>query len=256
MAALDVELLEALSDNYVCLVVDPATGTSGVVDPAEADLVLRALEERDRKLDWILNTHHHADHTAGNLEVKRATGAKIAGPAADAHRIEGLDVELVEGENFVFGSHDVRILETPGHTSGHIAFFFADAKVLFCGDTLFALGCGRLFEGTPAQMWHSLEKFASMPDETLVYCGHEYTLSNARFALTVDPDNKALGARAAEIEQARASGRPTIPTTLGLERRTNPFLRPHDPGIRRHLGMEDAGDADVFAEIRARKDRF
>ena len=256
MAKLKVELLPALSDNYIYLLLDTETGTSGVVDPAEAAPVLEALSTRGRGLDWILNTHHHADHTAGNAEVKAKTGAKIAGPKADAHRIAGLDVLLSEGDCFSFGSHKADIYETPGHTSGHISLHFAGAGVLFSGDTLFALGCGRIFEGTPAQMWASLSKYAHMPDDTVVYCGHEYTQSNARFALSVDPDNMALRVRATAIDAARASARPTIPTTLGEERATNPFLRPSDPAIRQHLAMQDADNTQVFAEIRRRKDHF
>ena len=255
MARLEVERIP-VGDNYVWLLHEPGTGATGVVDPVTASPVLARLRAHGWSLDWILTTHHHADHTGGNLELKRATGCRIAGPKKDAARVPGLDLGLVEGDTFSLGDARARIIETPGHTSGHISFWFEDAKALFCADTLFSLGCGRLFEGTPAQMWHSLQKLAALPDDTVVYCGHEYTLSNARFALTVDPANPALKARAEEVERLRAGGQPTVPSTLGAEREANPFLRPGDPAIRQTLGMEGASDVDVFAEIRRRKDRF
>jgi hydroxyacylglutathione hydrolase len=255
MARLEVERIP-VGDNYVWLLHEPGTGATGVVDPATASPVLARLRAHGWSLDWILTTHHHADHTGGNLELKRATGCRIAGPKKDAARVPGLDLGLVEGDTFSLGDARARIIETPGHTSGHISFWFEDAKALFCADTLFSLGCGRLFEGTPAQMWGSLQKLAALPDDAVVYCGHEYTLANARFALTVDPANPALRARAEEVEQLRAEGQPTVPSTLGAERAANPFLRPDDPAIRQTLGMEGASDVDVFAEIRRRKDRF
>ncbi len=256
MTKLTVEIIPVLSDNYVYLLHEPETGVTGVVDPAVAEPVMERLAAKGWSLDWILSTHHHADHTAGNLDLKQATGCKIAGPGKDAARIPGIDVKLVEGDHFKLGHADAVVFETPGHTSGHISFWFAQSNALFSADTLFSLGCGRLFEGSPAQMWSSLEKYASLPDEALVYCGHEYTEANARFALSVDPDNAALQARVKEVERQRAGGQPTIPTTLGLERRTNPFLRPADPAIRKQLGMEAASDVEVFAEIRRRKDSF
>jgi hydroxyacylglutathione hydrolase len=256
MAQLEIEQMPVLSDNYVYLVHEPAAGVTGVVDPAVAEPVLARLKAKGWKLDWILSTHHHADHTGGNLELKQATGCKIAGPGKDAARIPGIDLDLVEGDRFALGEAEAQIFETPGHTSGHISFWFPDAKVLFCADTLFSLGCGRVFEGTHAQMWDSLSKLAALPDDTLVYCGHEYTQSNARFALSVDPDNPALLARAAEVDRQRAAGQPTVPTTLGEEHKANPFLRPSNPAIRQKLGMESASDAEVFGEIRRRKDSF
>jgi hydroxyacylglutathione hydrolase len=255
-ALLEIERLAMLNDNYVYLLFEPQSGLSAVVDPAEAAPVIRRLDELGRKLDWILTTHHHADHTGGNLALKEKTGCQIVGPLADRDRVPGIDLALGEGELFEFGEETALVLDTPGHTRGHISFWFKNAKALFCGDTLFALGCGRLFEGTPEMMWRSLSKFASMPDDTKVYCGHEYTQSNARFALTVDPDNDALIKRAAEIDAMRERGEPTIPTSMGLERQTNPFIRPHNPSIRSHLGMADASDEAVFAEIRHRKDKF
>lgn len=256
MSSLTVEMIPVLSDNYVYLIHDAATGDTGVVDPAVAAPVMEQLTARGWSLDWILSTHHHADHTGGNLELKTATGCRIAGPGKDVGRIPGMDVELFEGDRFKLGEANAEIFETPGHTSGHISFWFPDSNALFCADTLFSLGCGRLFEGTPEDMWTSLKKFAGLPDEALVYCGHEYTQSNARFALSVDPGNGELKARAAEVDKQRAAGKPTVPTTLGLERATNPFLRPDDPAIRRELGLETADDVAVFAEIRRRKDSF
>ena len=256
MSQLEIEIIPALSDNYVYLLHQPSSGATGVVDPAVAEPVLERLEEKGWDLDWIISTHHHADHTAGNLEVKERTGCRIVGPAADRDRIPGIDVAVGDGDRFRLGDAEAVIYDTPGHTRGHISYWFEGAKALFCADTLFSLGCGRLFEGSPEQMWASLQKFAPLPDDALVYCGHEYTLSNARFALTVDPDNEALRKRAAEVERLRQGGERTIPSTLGEERTANPFLRPDDPAIRRLLGMENASDAEVFGEIRRRKDEF
>jgi hydroxyacylglutathione hydrolase len=256
MARLEIEQIPVLSDNYVWLVHEPEAKVTAVVDPAVAEPVQSKLEERGWKLDWILTTHHHADHTGGNLKLKGATGCRIAGPKKDAARIPGIDVGLAEGDRFELGRLQAEVLETPGHTSGHISYWLPEAGTLFCADTLFSLGCGRLFEGTPAQMWASLSKLARLPDDARVCCGHEYTQSNARFALSIDPDNKALRKRAEEVDRQRAAGQPTVPTTLGEERAANPFLRPGDPAIRRRLGMESASDVEVFAEIRRRKDSF
>ena len=256
MAQLKIEQIPVLSDNYVYLLREPQAGITAVVDPAVAAPVLERLGVHGWKLDWILSTHHHVDHTGGNLELKDETGCRIAGPKADAARIPGIDLGLAEGDRFRLGDAEAEVLKTPGHTSGHLSYWFADAKALFCADTLFSLGCGRLFEGTPELIWRSLSKFAPLPDDALVYCGHEYTQANARFALTVDPDNPALRARAEEVERLRAAGKPTVPSTLGAERAANPFLRPHDPAIRRRLGLEDADDVRVFGELRRRKDAF
>ena len=256
MGQLTIEQIPVLSDNYVYLVHEPDAEVTGVVDPAVAGPVLDRLRARGWKLDWILSTHHHTDHTGGNLELKKATGCRIVGAKADAARIPGIDLGLVEGDRFRLGEAEAEVFETPGHTSGHISYWFAEAKAVFCGDTLFSLGCGRMFEGTPELMWRSLSKLTRLPDDALVYCGHEYTQSNARFALSVDPDNPALKARAAEVERLRAAGQPTVPSKLGAERAANPFLRPHDAAIRRHLRLEDADDVRVFGELRRRKDSF
>lgn len=255
MPQLEVELLPVLTDNYVYLLRDPATGTSGVVDPGVAEPVLRRLAELDRGLDWALITHHHGDHIAGLAELQAATGCRAIGPRADSARIPGLNVTVGDGDEVRFGAQRVVVRETPGHTRGHVSYWFPDGQALFCGDTLFALGCGRLFEGDAAAMWRSLSTLAALPDATRVFCGHEYTLGNARFAIGIDPDNKALALRAKEIEVLRERGAPTIPTTIGAEKATNPFLRAGDPALRRHLGLTHASDVEVFGEIRRRKDQ-
>ncbi len=255
MSQLDIALIPLLSDNYAYLLRDPKTGTVAVVDPAEADPVAARIEAGPGRLDLILNTHHHGDHIGGNEALKARYGAAVVGPAADRHRIASLDRGLVEGDRVAVGAAEAEVFETPGHTSGHIALWFPESHALFAGDTLFALGCGRLFEGTPAEMWSSLLKLRRLPDDTRVYCGHEYTQSNARFAVTVEPDNAALAARAAEIDALRGRGEPTIPSTLDVEKRTNPFLRADDPATQAAVGMAGADPAAVFAEIRGRKDR-
>ncbi len=254
MAKLTVELVPCLRDNYAYIVSDAGQGVWAVVDPSEPDPVIRALGER--KLTHILNTHHHPDHTGGNLALKARYGAQIVGPAKDAERIPGIDVGVSEDKAWTLGGHEARILEIPAHTKAHIAFYFADDGVVFTGDTLFAMGCGRLFEGTPETMWASLTKLMTLPDSTRIYCGHEYTLNNGRFALTIEPNNGDLKSRMRYVESQRAQVKPTIPTVMGLEKRTNPFLRPDSADIRKTLGMEKAGDVEVFAEIRKRKDAF
>ena len=254
MAKLTVELVPCLRDNYAYIVSDAGQGVWAVVDPSEPDPVIRALGER--KLTHILNTHHHPDHTGGNLALKARYGAPVVGPAKDAERIPGIDVGVSEDKPWMLGGHEARILEIPAHTKAHVAFYFPDDGIVFTGDTLFAMGCGRLFEGTPDMMWASLSKLMSLPDSTRVYCGHEYTLNNGRFALTVEPNNAELKARMRYVESQRAQVKPTIPTVMGLEKRTNPFLRPNSPDIRRTLNMEKASDVEVFAEVRKRKDAF
>jgi hydroxyacylglutathione hydrolase len=253
---LNVELIPCLTDNYAYLLHDPADGLCAVVDPSEPDPVTRALAARGLKLTHILNTHHHFDHTGGNIPLKEMFGAAVVGPEKDGERIPALDIGVTESAPWKFGSYTARILEIPAHTRAHIAFVFADEDIAFTGDTLFAMGCGRLFEGTPQMMWSSLSKLMRLPDAMRIYCGHEYTLSNGRFALTVEPNNPALQARVREVESVRAQSQPTIPSTMGLEKKTNPFLRPDSPEIRRTLGMHEADDVAVFAEIRRRKDNF
>ncbi|HEY4134954.1 MAG TPA: hydroxyacylglutathione hydrolase [Alphaproteobacteria bacterium] len=253
---LEIRRAPALTDNYLWLVREPLSGFVAVVDPAEAAPVEAALATLGWRLTHILNTHHHKDHTGGNLALKAKWNAAVVGPAADAERIPGIDVQVGDGETYRFGEESAEVFDVPGHTRGHIAFWFPDSDALFCGDTLFALGCGRLFEGTPAQMWHSLGKFNAMPDETRVFCAHEYTQSNARFALTVDGANPALQARARAVDAARAKGEATVPSTLGEERATNPFLRADDPALARAVGLDASDPVAVFAEVRQRKDNF
>ena len=256
MAALTVELLPALSDNYIYLLHEADSGTTAVVDPAEPGPVIAALDRHGWSLDWILNTHHHMDHIGGNAALKERYGARIVGPRAEVSRIADMDRTVGQGDEVAVGGETARVFETPGHTSGHISFWFESSKALFCGDTLFALGCGRLFEGTPAQMWDSLSTLRDLPDDTSIYCGHEYTASNAKFALTIEPDNQELAARAEDIVAMRARGEPTIPTSLGLEKRTNPFLRADLPELQAAIGMPNSSTVTAFAEVRGRKDRF
>ena len=253
---LQIDHLICLRDNFVWLLREPDSGAVACVDPSEAMPVKAKLDALGWKLTHILNTHHHPDHTGGNLELKRATGATIVGPAADKARIPGIDVALAENETYDFGKETAKVYDIPGHTRGHIAFWFEKAKAVFTGDTLFSLGCGRLFEGTPAQMWHSLSKLRRLPGDTKVYCGHEYTQSNAKFALSIDPDNAALKARAAEVDALRAEGKATLPSTIASECAANPFLRAADPVLARKVSQTPGDPVVVFAEIRARKDKF
>jgi hydroxyacylglutathione hydrolase len=249
---LQITLIPCLTDNYAYLLHDGEL--CAVVDPSEPEPVKKALA--GRKLTHILNTHHHFDHTGGNIALKEEFGAKVIGPEKDRDRIPGIDEGVSEATPWRFGSHVARVLEIPAHTSGHIAFAFEDDGAVFTGDTLFAMGCGRLFEGTPEMMWSSLSKLMRLKDDMRVYCGHEYTLSNGKFALTLEPGNADLQARVKQVEAARANSAPTIPSTIGLEKRTNPFLRPNSPEIRKTLGMGGASDVEVFSETRRRKDAF
>ncbi len=253
---LEIELVACLTDNYAYLVCDPAESVCAVVDPSEPGPVRAALASRGWRLTHILNTHHHFDHTGGNVALKEEFGATVVGPGKDADRIPCIDVGVSEDAPFALGSHSARILEIPAHTRAHIAFAFDNDNAVFTGDTLFAMGCGRLFEGTPDMMWRSLSKLALLDDDIKVYCGHEYTLANGRFALMLEPGNADLQSRVTEVMALREKGAPTIPSTIALEKRTNPFLRPQSPEIRRTLAMADASDVDVFAEMRRRKDVF
>jgi len=252
----DIEQFMCRSDNFGVLVRDRETGLTALVDAPEEAAILAAIERTGWTPSMILTTHHHADHVEANLALKDRFGLEIIAPAAEAARIPGVDRKVGEGDEIKFGQETIRVIETPGHTAGHIVYHFPASAVVFTADTLFALGCGRLFESPASAMHNSLSKLAALPPETVVYCGHEYTLANARFALTIDPDNAALAARAAKIEKLRAENRATLPTTIGEELATNPFLRWADPSIRKHLGMQSASNAEVFAEIRKRKDNF
>lgn len=253
---LDIQLLPLLTDNYAYLLRDAATGTVGVVDPSEAAPVLARLKQLGWTLDYIINTHHHPDHSGGNLALKAATGAKVVGPFNDQARIPGIDIALKDGETFAFGQSIGTAIDIPGHTAGHMALWFAADKAVFTGDTLFALGCGRMFEGNAPMMWASLKRLRDLPPDTRVYCGHEYTQSNARFALNVDPGNPDLASRAALVDQLRNEGKPTIPSTLAEEVKTNPFLRADNPALAAHLGISNAAPAEVFGRLRAAKDAF
>jgi hydroxyacylglutathione hydrolase len=259
--AFTIDILPAFADNYIYLVSDADLGLAMVVDPGDAQVVMRALKEKDLHLSLILNTHHHKDHIGGNAKLAREYGAAIIGPAKERGRIENMARGVEQSDIITFSTLRGHVLETHGHTSGHIAFYFPQIKALFCGDTLFSLGCGRLFEGTAAQLWASLMLLRDLPDDTLVYCGHEYTEANALFARALDPDNTALKLRADEAAGLRRAGKPTLPARLGEEKLANPFLRVDQPAFRQTLAkkrfaVQDADPAAVFGMLRAAKDRF
>lgn len=254
--SLDIYMFPCLQDNYAFLIHDRNAKVTAAIDTPDAAAIERAAKQKGWKLTHILNTHHHPDHAGGNLELKSRTKCTVVGPRREAGRIPGLDIPVAEGDIFRFGNHMAQVLEVPGHTSGHIAYWFAEDGILFIGDTLFAMGCGRLFEGTPAQMWRSLQRLMALPEDTVVYCAHEYTLANARFAMSVEPENQDLQRRFAEVERLRKEGKATVPTTIGLELRTNPFLRPMSRWIQSHVALTGAEPVEVFAELRRRKDSF
>ena len=253
---MQIEIVPVLSDNYVYLLRDDGSDATAVVDPGEAEPVEAALARLGWRPTHILNTHHHGDHIGGNAALKARFGCTLVGPRAEAARIPGLDVTLGDEEVWRFGGQEVRFLDVPGHTRGHGAFWFEETGHLFCGDALFALGCGRLFEGTPAEMWASLCKLRDLPADTQVWCGHEYTLSNARFAADLLPGDPAVASRLHETQALRDQGRPTLPTTIGRERLSNPFLRADDPAVQAAVGLPGGDPAAVFAEVRRRKDSF
>ncbi len=240
MANLEFHQFACLSDNYGVLIHDPISGETASIDAPDADAVETALKAKGWNLTHILVTHHHWDHTQGISELKSKYGCHVIGPKEEASKIETLDETKTDGEKFTFGGETVDVISTPGHTLGMINFYFAQSSVVFTGDTLFALGCGRIFEGDAKMMWNSLCKLAVLPPETIVYCGHEYTQANAGFSLTIEPNNKALIERSNEIDKLRADGKPTLPTTIALELETNVFLR--------------AGNAEAFAKVRTAKD--
>ncbi|MDE9449720.1 hydroxyacylglutathione hydrolase [Aliiroseovarius sp. Z3] len=248
--------IPCLSDNYAFLLHDEASDETALIDAPEAAPIHAELSARGWTLSEIWLTHHHWDHVEGVSELVKATGAKTIGAKADAHRLPDLDRAYVDGDKFQFAGHDVQVIDVSGHTVGHIAFYVPDAGSAFTGDSLMALGCGRLFEGTPEQMWKSLSRLATLPKDTLVCSGHEYTASNAAFAATIEPDNEALKTRMDDITALRAAGQPTVPSSLSEELETNPFLRAHLSEVKTALHMEAAPDAEVFAEIRRRKDSF
>ncbi|MFV1527719.1 MULTISPECIES: hydroxyacylglutathione hydrolase [unclassified Phaeobacter] len=253
---LEIVTLPCLSDNYAFLLHNAATGQTALVDAPEAEAIKSELDRRGWGLDQILLTHHHWDHIDGVADLRASYDCQIVGARADAHRLPDLDLAVAEGETFSCLGEEIHVLDVSGHTLGHIAFHLPASSAVFTADSLMALGCGRLFEGTADQMWQSLQKLAALPGDTTVYSGHEYTQSNARFALTIDPDNPALQQRCAAIDADRAEGRPTVPSRLQEELDTNPFLRAHLDSVKDALGMGGAPATKVFAEIRARKDKF
>lgn len=255
MANLEIHQFPCLSDNFGVLIHDPSSNLTAAIDAPAADAVAAALAEKGWTLTHILTTHHHADHTAGNLELKARTGCTIIGPKGEAERIPGIDKAVGEGDSFTFGAFRVNVLDTPGHTAGHITYHLPEAKVAFVGDTLFAVGCGRVIEGDMPMMWTSLTKLIALPPDTAIYCGHEYTQSNIKFALTVEPGNEALKRRASEVDALRAAGKPTLPTTMAQELATNVFLRVASPEIQERLGMQGRSAWEIFGEIRERKNR-
>jgi hydroxyacylglutathione hydrolase len=252
----ETKLFLCLKDNYGVLLHDPATGATAAIDAPEAPPIEKALAATGWKLTDILVTHHHGDHTAGIAALKEKYRCRVIAPRSEASKIANIDETVGEGDSVTVGSLSAKVLETPGHTAGHISYFFAADKLAFVGDTLFSVGCGRVIEGTPDMMWASLLKIRNLPDDTRLYCGHEYTAANCRFALTVEPDNAALRKRADAVTQLIGKGEPTIPTTLGEEKAVNPFLRADVPSVAAGVDLKGADAAKVFAAVRGRKDRF
>lgn len=253
---LEILTVPCLSDNYAFIAHDKESGETTVIDVPEAAPILSTLQKHGWQVNQVLLTHHHADHVQGLDELLASHPAKVVGARSDAHRLPPLDIQVDEGDTVRIGDQTGHVIAVPGHTLGHIAFHFPDSKAAFTADSLMALGCGRVVEGTMPQMWESLQKLATLPDDTIIYSGHEYTQANGAFALTIEPDNPDLISRVEEIAQARAQNRPMVPSPLQLELKTNPFLRADQPSVQTALGMKDAAPADVFAEIRTRKDRF
>jgi len=251
-----IRLFLCLKDNYGVLVHDPASGATAAIDAPEAAPVEAALRASGWRLSDILVTHHHGDHTAGIGELKKRYRARVVAPREEAAKIPDVDEAVAEGDTVAVGTLSARVIATPGHTLGQINYYFPTAKLLFAGDTLFSIGCGRVIEGTPEMMWQSLLKLRDLPDDTAMYCGHEYTDANIRFALTIEPDNPALAARAAQVKSQVAAGTPTIPTLMGEEKRANVFLRADDPAVASAVSLAGKPGAQVFAEVRARKNRF
>ena len=248
-------LFRCLKDNFGVLLHDPASGATAAIDAPEAAPVEAALKATGWRLSDILVTHHHADHTGGIAELKARHGCRVTAPRNEAARIPDVDATVGEGDIASVGALAGRVIETPGHTAGHISYFFDADRLAFVGDTLFSIGCGRVIEGTPEMMWASLLKLRALPDDTEIYCGHEYTEANIRFALTIEPDNPDLRARAEEARRQIAAGQPTIPTTIGAEKRANVFLRADVPAVAAAVGLAGRPAAQVFAEVRERKNR-
>ncbi|MCQ8783859.1 hydroxyacylglutathione hydrolase [Mangrovibrevibacter kandeliae] len=256
MSSIEIHQFTCRKDNFGVLVHDREHGTTLSIDAPEEAPILSALQEKGWGLDYILTTHHHGDHVEANEALKARFGAEIIGPGREQDRIPGLDRPVVGDEHLILGEVLVETIDTPGHTIGEISYHMPLAQAVFTADALFSLGCGRLFEGTPQMLWDSLKRLRELPDETMLYCGHEYTATNARCALTIDPDNLLLRERATEVEHLRAAGKPTLPVRLGQEKKTNPFLRADDPDIAKAMGMEGADPVEVFAAMRKRRDSF
>ena len=255
MTQLTFVQVPCLADNYAVIAHSPQSGETLLIDAPDAKAIEAALDQRGWRLSHLFVTHHHTDHTGGVAALKEKYGCKVTGPEGEADRIPQIDHAVSEKSAVTFAGMEVRIIETPGHTLGHIAYVIPGAKVAFTGDTLFSLGCGRIFEGDAQSMWSALEKLMTLPDDTQIYCGHEYTTSNGRFALSVEPENEALQARMRDVEILRGQGKPTLPTTLAAEKATNPFLRPGSPAIRARLGLQNAADWQVFARLRELKNK-
>jgi hydroxyacylglutathione hydrolase len=249
-------LFPCLTDNFGVLIHDPASGATASIDAPEAAPVEAALAKTGWRLTDILVTHHHNDHTAGIGELKARHKCRVVAPRAEAQRIAHVDETVAEGDKVAVGALAAQVIDTPGHTAGHISYFFPAEKLAFVGDTLFSIGCGRVIEGTPEMMWDSLLKLRALPDDTRFSCGHEYTAANIRFAKTIEPNNKALAARGAEVAKLLAAGKPTIPATIAAEKAANPFLRADDAEVANAVGLGEASAWKVFAEIRQRKNRF
>ncbi len=253
---LEIIQLPVLKDNYIYLLHEPALNKTAVVDPAVSQPVLKTLKQKGWTLNYILNTHHHSDHIGANSDLQAATNCKIIAAKADQYRIPDIDIPVKEGDICSLGNEIITVIESPGHTLGHIVFYLENSNNLFCGDTLFSMGCGRLFEGSAEQMWKSLQKIKALPKETRIYCAHEYTQANGAFALTLEPDNKALQQRIQQVNQLRKDNKPTIPTSIELELMTNPFLREGAATIQQSLNMKNKPLQQIFSKIRKLKDNF
>jgi hydroxyacylglutathione hydrolase len=251
--AADIRIVPCLTDNFGYLIHDPSTGATASIDAPEAAPLIAALDKEGWKLTDILVTHHHGDHVGGIGELKKKYQCRVVAPHDANAKIADVDLRVEEGEVVKVGGLSARVLETPGHTLDHISYVFDDDRALFAADTLFSIGCGRVFEGTYPMMWDSLVKLRALPDDFKLYCGHEYTASNVKFALSIDPDNAALQARAKQVEQQRAAGKPTIPVSLGEEKKANVFLRADEASVAAAIGFSGESAADVFGELRERK---